>query len=531
MRWPARFGVITTVAIVGLAVGLSTAFGYSMTGYTIFTVAGNGQTCSASPACGDGGPATNAQFSTYIGGMALDAGGNLFIADTFDNEVRRVDAATGVITTVAGDGAPCPGATSPGAPIAPCGNGGPATSAQLRSPQSVAFDPAGNLYIADAGDVEVRKVDISTGIISTVAGGRSCSDQASCGDGGPASHAGFNFPLAITFNPGGNLYVAEPNLGVVRKIDMSTGIITAFAGNYTHCGPPFAVSNPCGDNGPATGAQLTAPVSLTTAPNGDVLIGDQYDVIRRVDSSGIIHTVVGYFGASCAAPPLCGDGGQARSATITGAPGGMFFDPAGDLIFSDGGDNEVRSVSPSGIITTIAGDGLTCARVPVCGDGDGATTAQLTPRGLAQDAHGEIFVGDAGANTVRILVPPGALGGTTATGPAGPAGPAGPVGAAGPRGPAGAPGAMVLVAYQAVKSRRSVAVRYVMTRAATVSLQVQELRGKAVSVASANGRAGLNVIRWNRRLRGRRAGRGLYRLTVVASFNGKTARSTVTTWL
>ena len=219
----------------------------------------------------------------------------------------------------------------------------------------------------------------------------------------------------------------------------------------------------------------------------------------------------------------------------------MAVDAAGNVYIGDGG-TEVRKINSSGIITRVAGDGTYCSSAPTCGDGGAATSAEFSGvQGLAVDSAGDVLVADRGDNEIRWLTgpaggspgapgpagPAGAAGPTGAAGATGAIGPAGPAGSTGPRGPAGTPGALVLVAFQALTSRGRVTVRYALTAGATVSLLVTPRHGRAVRVAGALGRSGLNQISWNRTLHGKCAGHGRYELTVRVTSHGKTATSTI----
>lgn len=174
----------------------------------ITTVAGGGS------GLGDGGLATSATLASPSD-VALDAGGNLFIADIYHFRIRRVDAATGIITTVAGGGSDF-------------GDGGPATSASLGYPYGIAIDAVGNLFIADADYNRVRRVDAATGIITTVAGN---GTYGYYGDGGLATVAALRRPADVALDPGGNLLIVDYNNQRIRRVDVVTGIITTVAGN------------------------------------------------------------------------------------------------------------------------------------------------------------------------------------------------------------------------------------------------------------------------------------------------------------
>ncbi len=185
---------------------------------------------------GDGGLATNAQLSTArYGGLAVDGSGNVYIADSYNKVIRKVAAATGIITTVAGTGT-----------HGHSGDGGPATSAALNFPTSVAVDGFGNLYIADSDNYRVRRVTAATGIITTVAGNGSAGNDL--GDGGPATSATLSAPTGVAVDRSGNLYIT--GVAVIRKVAVVTGIVTTVAGN--------GGIGKWGDGGPATAAQFRA---------------------------------------------------------------------------------------------------------------------------------------------------------------------------------------------------------------------------------------------------------------------------------
>jgi sugar lactone lactonase YvrE len=301
---------------------------------------------------GDGGPATSAQFDNPSG-LAVDTAGNLYIADFFNNRVRKVSG--GIITTVAGNGTP-----------GFSGDGGPATSAQLSFPRGLAVDAAGDLYIADAGNERIRKV--SNGIISTVAGGGSDSIQR--GDGGPAVGATLFSTEGVLVGPDGNLYITE--MARVRKV--SNGVITTVAGNVS-----FGFS---GDNGPATSANLSSPTTVAMDAAGNLYFVDAGRV-RKV-MNGTITTVAGNgtgFG---------GDNGPATSAQLN-SPEGIGLDAAGNVYFADAGNNRVREIS-NGTITTVAGNGSSNGPA---GIGGLAINASLQhPGGVAVDAYdGALYVG------------------------------------------------------------------------------------------------------------------------------------------
>jgi sugar lactone lactonase YvrE len=217
--------------------------------------------------------------------VAIDGAGNLYIADTSDNRIRKVSAATGYISTVAGSGTACSSTT------AACGDGGSAiaSGANLNSPTGIAVDGAGNLYIADLYDNRIRKVTAATGYISTVAGsGTQCSvATATCGDGGSATATGANLyePAAVALDGAGNLYIADENDNRIRKVTAATGYITTVAGSGLACTPYTSV---CGDGGSATasGAELYYPYGVAVDAAGNIYIADRADNrVRKVHAA------------------------------------------------------------------------------------------------------------------------------------------------------------------------------------------------------------------------------------------------------
>jgi len=290
------FGCVAAAGLVlepAIASGGVTAHSAGAAGTPfIAAVAGTGAPCGLPPSCGDGGLATRAQLN-FPEGVAVGPGGELYIADWGDNEVRRI-APSGQITTVAGDGVMC---TVP----ASCGDGGPATSAELADPSGIAVDAAGTLYIADTFDDEVRKVT-PNGKISRVAGnGSECTKPASCGDGGTATAAALNSPEGVALDRAGNLYIADTGDNEVREV-LHSGAILTLAGNGQEC----TTASQCGDGGSAVAARLSSPAAVAVGPRGRLYIADDGDNEIRTVFHTQISTLAGT-GALCAAPPACGD--------------------------------------------------------------------------------------------------------------------------------------------------------------------------------------------------------------------------------
>jgi sugar lactone lactonase YvrE len=331
----------------------------------ISTIAGNGSNTYS----GDGGLADTAAFDNPAG-IAIDAAGNKYIADAANGRIRKINSA-GIVTTFAGTGI-----------NGYSGDGGQATDAQLWDPNAVVFDAAGNLYIADLDNARVRKVN-TAGIISTVAG---TGTGGYSGDGGQATDAQLNEPNNLAFDAAGNLYITEDGNSVVRMVN-SSGIISTVAGNAS-------IVSPSGDGGPATQAALFSPGGIAFDATGNLYICDGNSAVRKVDhSTGIITTVAGNFSAG-----YSGDGGAATAAQIS-FPAGVTFDPAGNMYIVDG-NNVIRKVNTSGIISTVVGNGTG----GYLGDGGIATNAELNiPNNMVIDASGNFYIADEFNDRIRYV--------------------------------------------------------------------------------------------------------------------------------
>ena len=324
--------------------------------YTINTIAGN----NSQGYSGDSGPATSAQLY-QPGGIAVDHSGNIYIADGGNHRVRKIS--NGTITTVAGTGT-----------AGYSGDGKAATSAQLNNPVGVAVDSSGNLYIADAANNVIRQVSTS-GTITTVAGNATLG-AGYTGDSGTATSAQLNNPVAVAVDPSGNLFIADSNNNVIRKV--TQGAIFTLVG------------------GSATTDQLHHPDSVVLDANGDQFIADTLG--RRIVefSYGAFTTLAGneVYGYN-------GDGIQATQASLFD-PMGVALDAAGNIYIADTINCRIRMVTPNGVITTIAGDGLP----GFLGDGGPASqSAVYFPRALTVDNAGNVYISDSFNNVVRILQP------------------------------------------------------------------------------------------------------------------------------
>src|SRR5690606_17487860 len=286
----------------------------------------------------DGGPATAALLNGPRGG-GVDLDGNIYIADFSNHAIRKVDKATGIITTVAGR-------IRESCSTTPCGEGGQATDARLNSPTGVQFDSYNNMFISDYGNHIIRRVDAETGIITTIAGTMKSSCFSSpCGDGGQATDAQFNGPSRLAIDSNDNIFVTEYGNHVVRRIDASTGIITTYAGTQKASCSVY----PCGDGGPATStdARLTSPFSLTVDAHDNVYIADSSNAaIRFVDkNTGIISTVAGIVKSSCGVVP-CGTGGPATAAQLSN-PFEVAFNSMGEMYILEYSNQAIRKVTPT----------------------------------------------------------------------------------------------------------------------------------------------------------------------------------------
>ncbi len=363
---------------------------------TIITVAGNPS--SGGGFSGDGSAATTAQLNDPRG-IAFDVSGNLFIADRGNNRVRKVNT-SGIITTIAGG--------STGA----LGDGGPAISANVSQPNGVAADAAGNIYIADYGHQLIRKVDAS-GIISTYAGDGPSGPGGSWGTPATASRIE---PYGVSIDPSGNLFIPNGFGSWISKVTAS-GLFYWVAGNGS--------SGFSGDGGPATAGQLNigggywGSQTIAIDGTGKLFIPDiNNNRVRMVNTGGVINSIAGN---NIQVGGFSGDGGDALLSEFS--YGGVVMDTAGNIYLADSKNNRIRKVSKSGIISTVAGNGI----IGFSGDGGPATNAELqNPIDVAMDKSGNLYIADNGTNHVRKISTSGIIttiagGGSGGLGDGGPA--------------------------------------------------------------------------------------------------------------
>lgn len=338
---------------------------------TISAVAGTGEKGFA----GDGGPAAKAKLDQPFH-VAFDSKGNLHFSDTFNHRIRRVDAKTGVITTVAGNGRKGQG-----------GDGGPATVAMLNEPYGICFDDKDNLYIVDRLNFCIRKVDAKTGTISTLAGTPGKSGFA--GDGGPADKALFREPNGICFDGAGRLYIADVADQRVRAVNLPEGTIQTAAGN----GKKISA----GDGGPLKDATFAGPRAVAKGPDKCLYVVEREgNSVRKIDlKQGTIERYAG-----TGKKGYTGEGGPAKDATFDG-PKELAIDKDGNVFVVDTENEVIRRIdAKTGIITSVAGKGK--SKTPGLGDSGPATAATLgRPHGVAVGPDGALYIGDTNSHRIR----------------------------------------------------------------------------------------------------------------------------------
>ena len=346
----------------------------------IATIAGNG----IQGYSGDGGPALSAELNTPLG-VCLDPSGNLFISDYSNNNIRKVDAATGIISTIAGTGV-----------VGFSGDGGPAINATFNAPSFIRCDKAGNLFIVDYWNYSIRKIDAKTGIITTIAGDG--TDQYHSGQA--AANHGL-LPRNFAFDAAGNMYITQHlyiyltnTTNIISKLDMATGIITTYAGT--------GVMGFSGDGGPALNAQFSDPFGISLDKNDNVYVVDGLNGrVRRIDkTSSIITTVAG--DGTFNYPSLTGP----NPALKVGFKSlhDLFIDINGDILITDQSDERIFKLNPTaGTITTISGNqnfgkGAECVNP--------TQTIMGNPVQVVADNSGNIFVTDQSNYRIRKIFTP-----------------------------------------------------------------------------------------------------------------------------
>lgn len=341
-------------------------FSLQLNAQNISTYAGNGLAGFS----GDGGVATSARLRRPQG-VVMDNAGNLYIADKSNHRIRRVSS-LGTISTIAGTGT-----------AGFLGDGGLATAARLNAPCDVCLDGLNNLYIADQNNRRIRKVDLSTGIISTIAGTGTAGYN---GDGILATSARLNNPYGVEADSIGNVYVGDLANNRIRLITKSTGLISTIAGT--------GVAGFSGDGGLATAAQIRNPSGLALDKSGNLLFADfSNNRIRKINlTTGVISTVIGSGTAG-----FSGDGGSPTAANLNG-PINVCVDANGRIYIADENNHRIRYVATDGNIYTLAGTGT----AGFSGDGGLASLANINlPTGVCVNLIGEIFIADYNNNRVR----------------------------------------------------------------------------------------------------------------------------------
>ncbi len=309
------------------------------------------------------GTGTGASFSSPTG-VAVDAAGNVFVADSFNSKVREVSSA-GVVTTLAGSGKY--GLVD-----------GMGTAASFERPAGVAVDASGSIFVGDSAANEIRRVS-ATGVVKTWAGGVIAGSVD-----GSGVVAAFNAPGDVAVDASGNVYVADCSNNTIRKVSPA-GFVTTLAGS----------ASPGSANGTGTTASFNNPTGLAVDASGNIYVTDtNNNMIRKIDPAGVVTTLAG--------------SGSAGSADDTGTrasfnwPTGPAVDAAGNVYVADQGNNKIRKVSPAGVVTTLAGSGS-----QGWADGAGTEASFYGPAGVAVDSSGNVYEADAGNCEIRKISPTG----------------------------------------------------------------------------------------------------------------------------
>lgn len=334
----------------------------------ITTIAGTGEKGFG----GDGGPATAAQLDNPFD-LTFDSKGNLYFCDAQNHRIRRIDAATGIITTVAGTGEKTHS-----------GDGGPADRASLWEPYGIAFDRGDNLYIVDRFNFRVRKVDAATGVIETIAGN---GDKAHAGDGGPAMAASLLEPNDVAFSPDQRtMYIADPSDHRVRAVDLASGTIETVAGN--------GEAEDSGFDGPAKEAGIWGARGIAVTPDGTMYIVKKQGVaLGAVDPDGTYRRVAG--------PGTHGYVDGPIGESVYDRPKELCLDGQGRLLIVDTELPVIRRIDfAAGEVSTVAG--VADGQHRYSGDNVAATASSLArPHGVAVGPDGSIYIGDSENHRIR----------------------------------------------------------------------------------------------------------------------------------
>jgi streptogramin lyase len=336
--------------------------------WTIETLAGTGKQGFS----GDGGPALKADLDNPFGIVRGPDGAHYYCEYT-GQRIRKITP-DGIISTIAGTGQ-----------VGFTGDGGPALAATFSKPHELRFDAKGDMFIVDMVNNAIRKIDMKTGILTTLAGS---GKPGYSGDGGPAKDAQFKQPHSIQFGPEGDLYICDIGNHVIRKIDMKTGLISTFAGTGT--------AGPTPDGSPIAGTPLKGPRSLDFDPSGNLWLATREgnQVFKFDLKAGLIHHIAGTGKSG-----FTGHGGPAKEATLSG-PKGITIDAAGNVWLADCESHSIRMIdAQTGTIELIAGTGK---------KGNGTTTDPLKcemarPHGIYADPDGRIYIGDSESHKIRVL--------------------------------------------------------------------------------------------------------------------------------
>lgn len=335
---------------------------------TIHTFAGTGEQGFS----GDGGPATAAKIDNPFG-VVRGPDGDIYYCEYTGQRIRKITA-DGKIHTVGGSGK-----------TGYSGDGGPALKATLNRPHEIRFDKHGDLYMTDMSNHAIRKIDMKTGIISTIAG---TGKQGHSGDGGPATKARLSKPHSLQFGPDGHLYICDIGNHVIRRVNMKTGKISRFSGT--------GKAGPTPDKSPIKGTPLKGPRTIDFDANGDMWLATREgnQVFRFDMKKKVIRHIAG-----TGKKGFTGNGGPAKKATLSG-PKGIAIDKAGNVYLADTESHTVRMVNAkTGKLELIAGTGKA---------GNGTSTDPLKCamdrlHGVYIDHDGSLFIGDSQAHKVRVI--------------------------------------------------------------------------------------------------------------------------------